>query len=493
MAQGLAVTDVVNVTVTISPTAAPARNFGAGLLVGTTDVIDTDERIRSYSNLEGVGGDFGTTDPEYIAASLFFGQSPQPSILYIGRWAQSATSGLIRGGVLSASEQILTNWTAVTAGSFVISIDGTSRTITGLNFSAALNMPGVAAIIDTALSSWADCRWDANNNQFIIESHATGTSSTVSYATTAGSGTDISAQIKMTSATAASVVAGIAAESLAAALQAFADKSGDWYAAIILPSVSTSVAQAASAVVEGFGRKRIIGYTITSSTVLSGSSTTDLAYILKAANYSRSFVQYSSSSPYAIASFFGRAATVDFTGSNTTLTMKFKIEPGVTAETLTETQAAVLNDKNCNVFVNYDNDTAIIQQGKMSSGLFFDERQGLDWFENFLQTEIWNVLYTSTTKIPQTDAGMQILKTRMEKCCVQAVTNGFVAPGVWNAAGFGSLKQGDTLPDGYYVYAPLVASQSQAGREARKSVPFQIALTLAGAVHSVSIAVNVNR
>lgn len=493
MAQGLAVTDVVNVTVTISPTAAATRNFGAGLLVGVTDVIDVDERIRQYSNLEGVGGDFGTTDPEYIAASLFFSQSPTPSILYIGRWAQSATAGLLRGGVLSAAEQVLTNWTAVTAGSFVMSIDGTSRTITGLNFSATLNMSGVAAIIDTALSSWADCRWDANSSQFVIESHTTGTSSTIGYATTAGSGTDISAQLKMTSATADRAVPGIAAETLAAALQAFADKSGDWYAAIILPSVSTSVALAASAVIEGFGKKRIIGYTTQSSTVLSSASTTDLAYVLKAGNYSRSFVQYSSSSPYAVASFFGRAATVDYTGNNTTITLKFKIEPGVTAETLTETQASVLNDKNCNVFVNYDNSTAIIQQGVMASGIFFDERVGLDWFENFLQTEVWNLLYSSLTKIPQTDAGMQIIKTRIEKCCVQAVTNGLVAPGVWNAAGFGSLKQGDTLPDGYYVYAPLVSSQLQADREARKSVPFQVALKLSGAIHFVNIAVSVNR
>jgi len=85
MAQGLAVSDVVNVTVSISPVAAATRNFGAGLLVGTSDVIDVAERIRSYSNMEGVGQDFGTTDPEYIGASKFFSQVPQPSLLYIGR------------------------------------------------------------------------------------------------------------------------------------------------------------------------------------------------------------------------------------------------------------------------------------------------------------------------------------------------------------------------------------------------------------------------
>ncbi|OYX11474.1 MAG: hypothetical protein B7Z11_04365 [Acidovorax sp. 32-64-7] len=37
----------------------------------------------------------------------------------------------------------------------------------------------------------------------------------------------------------------------------------------------------------------------------------------------------------------------------------------------------------------------IIQEGVMASGQFFDERQGLDWFENAIQTAVWNLLYTS--------------------------------------------------------------------------------------------------
>ncbi|EBC2494115.1 DUF3383 family protein, partial [Salmonella enterica subsp. enterica serovar Newport] len=117
-------------------------------------------------------------------------------------------------------------------------------------------------------------------------------------------------------------------------------------------------------------------------------------------------VQYSTSSKYAALSAFGRAFTVNFNGSNTTITLKFKQEPGITYETLTTDQAAVLDAKNCNVFVYYQNDTAILQQGVMSSGDFFDERHGLDWLQNYVQTNLYNLLYTSTTKVPQTDAGV---------------------------------------------------------------------------------------
>lgn len=491
MAQGLAVSDVVRVDITLSPTAAPTRNFGAALHVGVTDVIDVGERIRQYSNLDGVGGDFGTTDPEYIAAARHFSQSPQPSLLYIGRWAQSATHGTLRGGVLNATEKLISAWTGITAGAFKIDIDGATMSVSGLDFSGAANLPAVAAIIDAGLTG-ASVTWDANSGRFVVKSDTTGASSTVGYAVAPVSGTDISAQLKLTSALAGTTVPGIAAESLATAIQAFVDRSGDWYAAIILPSVTNDVFLAAAQVVEGLGKKRIIGTTISSTTVLDNTVSTDLASVCKAANLMRTFLQYSAS-PYAIASFFGRAATVDFTGSKTTLTMKFKTEPGVVAETLTETQAATLKAKNCNVFVNYDDGSAIIEQGVMAKGYYFDEVQGMDWMENDIQTRNWNLLKTSRTKVPQTNAGMDRIANTMTGTMEQGIVNGFVAPGQWNADGFGTLENGDYLESGYYIYHPDISTQSQSDREARKSVPFQIAAKLAGGVHFVMTAVVLNR
>lgn len=165
----------------------------------------------------------------------------------------------------------------------------------------------------------------------------------------------------------------------------------------------------------------------------------------------------------------------------------------MTAETLTETQAATLKAKKCNVFVNYNNSTAIIQEGQMTDGSFFDEVHGLDYTQNDVQTAVYNALYTSPTKIPQTDAGNEILANVVSARLAQGVTNGLIAPGVWNSSGFGALTQGDTLDKGYYVYTPPVSSQSQADREARKAVTMQCAIKLAGAVHSANVIINVNR
>jgi len=118
---------------------------------------------------------------------------------------------------------------------------------------------------------------------------------------------------------------------------------------------------------------------------------------------------------------------------------------------------------------------------------------GTDWLQNDLQTDVYNLLYTSPTKIPQTDAGINNILARISSRLEQAVANGLVAPGVWTGPAIGALNSGDTLSKGYYVYAPPIATQSQADREARKAPVIQCAIKLAGAVHMADIIVNVNR
>ncbi|MFW6681751.1 DUF3383 family protein [Komagataeibacter intermedius] len=369
---GLSVNNVVDVTVTLQATGSSTRNFGALLLLGTTAGVFSDtENLRAYTGLDDVGEDFGTTDPEYIAADLFFSQSPQPSTLYIGE---------VRDG-----------------------------------------------------------------------------------------------------------------EDIPTAVSRLEDYSADWYglALATTSSIAASTITDVAEMVEGFSVSRSFWFTSQDAAAYDASSTTDLPYLLSKAGYTRTIVQYSSSSPYAAVSMFGRIATVDYSADNTTLTLKFKTEPDITAETLTQTQANALDAKDCNYYVNYQNGDAIIQQGVTASGEWIDTLIGLDAFQNALQVAGWNALYTSTTKIPQTDSGMNILLGVYETVCAQFVDNGLFAPGTWTGPNIGSLLEGGTLTKGYYAYMEPVADQSSSDRAARQAVPCQIACKLAGAVHSSSVAVTV--
>lgn len=381
MPQGLPVSNVVNVDVIMSPTAATGRNFGALLILGPSEVIPITERIRLYSGAEDIGTDFGVTSEEYKAATVFFSQSPAPTQVYVGRWAKT------------------------------------------------------------------------------IATAETGTPETLLQA--------VNAVLQFT----------------------------NWYGLGIAHTdalVDADVLSVATAI-ESASVSRILAVTTQDPDTLVTATTTDLASKLKAGSYGRTFCQYSSSSKYAALSAFGRAFTVNFNGNNTTITLKFKQEPVVTYETLTTAQAAALDAKDANVFVYYANDTAIIQQGVMSNGDFFDERHGLDWLQNYVQTNLFNLLYTSTTKIPQTEAGITRLLTNVEQSMDQAVSNGLVAAGIWNGGPIGQVSPGDTLTKGYYVYANPLSTQAQADREKRKAPLIQVACKLAGAVHFADVQINVVR
>jgi hypothetical protein len=488
----LSVSRLVNVTINLSPLAAARRSFGILCIAGDSNVIDVSERIRSYTALESVATDFGTSAPEYLAAALYFSQSPKPKTLNIARWARTATAGFVKGTVLSTAEKLLSAWTVITNGGFKITVDGGSEVnITGLDFSAETTLNGVAAVITADLTG-AVCTWDGS--RFIITSSTTGVSSSISNLIAPTSGTDISAQLKLTLALRAANVAGIAAESPVACTTILANKSSSWYglqfAASTMPSVSENVAVAG--LIQGLTISRIFGVTITNTSVLEEAITDDLASQLKALLYTRSCTQYSANA-YAIASLFGRAFSVNFAANRSTITLMYKQEPGVVAEELTETQALVLKDKRCNVFVGYDNDTAIVQYGVMSGPAYFDEIHGLDWFQNAVQNAEYNLLYTSGTKIPQTDAGSNQLVNAVSGVCEEAVNNGLVAPGQWNADGFGQLQRGAYLKTGYYIYVAPMALQEQSEREQRKAPPIQVALKLAGAIQEIDVLVNVNR
>lgn len=287
-------------------------------------------------------------------------------------------------------------------------------------------------------------------------------------------------------------------ETLLEAVQACADASNAWYALVVAAPIATdNDIIAVSEFIEASVPSRIVGFTTQDEDVKTPNdgdgNPDDIAYKLKQRKFERTLIQYSSDSPYAVVSLLARALSVNFLGNNTAITLKFKQQPTIAAEYLRTSEAMTLKGKNCNVFAEYNNDMAIIQEGVMCSGTFIDERHGLDWLQNYLQTAIWNLQYTSPTKIPQTEGGMNRYCAVLEDGLEQSVTNGLVAPGVWNGDSFGILKTGDYLSKGYYVYSNPIDDQNQADREDRIAPPIQIAIKLAGAIHFADVLVNVNR
>jgi hypothetical protein len=481
----LSVDPVVSFTITLSPRAPTARGFGIAAIFGTSAVLPLYDRMRVYGGTDDVLVDFSATSPEYLAAQAFFGQSPAPTSVKIGRLFTSAQHAFLKGGAASA---VYTDYTAVTDGGFDLTINGTNRTIADLDFSGAGSMAAIATLIQTALNaalSGTTCVWSTDH--FLITSPSTGTGQTIGFAvapTTGGPSADISALLKLTGATGAVAAQGIAAETITAGLAAAKIFDPDFYGMTLTSFAVTQDIKDAAAWAET--NKVLYCFTNQDANAKLSGNTSDLGYFMKAQGYARTFYQFSTTNPYAVVSMLARAMVVDFSQPDSTITLKFKQEPGVTAEPLTPTEAAALAGKNYNYYVDRGGFN-MLEEGVVANGRFIDEVHGLDWLQGTGQNAVFGGLATSPTKVPQTDEGVVQLVHALEPVLKQAVRNGLLAPGVWRGGNLGEIKRGDYLSKGFYTSAGAVADMLQADKDARKSPPISAIGIGAGAIHSVAV------
>ena len=129
----------------------------------------------------------------------------------------------------------------------------------------------------------------------------------------------------------------------------------------------------------------------------------------------------------------------------------------------------------------------------MASGHFIDEIHGLAWLKDAVQNAVYNLLYQSKTKIPQTDAGQNQIVGVISGVMREALNNGLIAEGQWNADGFGQLERGQMLNNGFYIFTQPMALQDQSIREQRIAPPIQVAIKLAGAIQECDVIIDVNR
>jgi Protein of unknown function (DUF3383) len=194
-----------------------------------------------------------------------------------------------------------------------------------------------------------------------------------------------------------------------------------------------------------------------------------------------------------MASYAGLGLSVNFNGSNTTTTMHLKSLLGVQPDpTMTQTILNLAQAAGADCYVSLQGDSAVFTSG---ANQFYDYVYNLEWFIGALQVAGYNYLAQSSTKVPQTEQGMDGLKGSYRTVCNQAVSNQYLAPGTWTSSTtFGN--QGLFLQNisqyGYYIYSSPISQQLATARAARQAPLVQIAVKSAGAIQSSDVLVYVN-
>ena len=215
-----------------------------------------------------------------------------------------------------------------------------------------------------------------------------------------------------------------------------------------------------------------------------------LPSLLKAASRARAFPFYSPD-PTDIGAVLGTAMGLTLSHPDSAFSLCYKPVSGITPSDLTASEAAAFRALFCNAYLTRGYTHHLLELGTLSDGARYDERLYLDRIAADLQTAAVALLAENPDRLPQTDDASAQFINRFAAILLSYTGMGVLAPAAWRGPSAGPLSAGDTLENGFALWADPYDAQSEADRAAHRAMPIHVALTLAGSLESVTIAINV--
>jgi len=461
--------------------------------------LSTANRYEAYSQIESVATDFGTSSDVYQHATAFFGTTPNAvnagGLFIVGYWRGAdedtdATTGVLKGAQVNEVD-LVGELQKISDGSFDITVDGgTAQNITGLDFRTVIEASDIVTLLNAEITG---ATVSYSNLAFVVTSDTTGASSEVSFASVGASGTYVGELLNLASGTGAVSTDGVASGTLddetkvdaVTALKSLVNFKGFVFVDKPLNAEAKLLAQWCQA-------NGVLSYDVFNQSTNLEIATTNPVWDIKLSGLSNYRCLFSKAGNRRLATaYMARAHTVNFNAENSALTMNLKELP-VSAEDYTQTEITKAKNVGLDIYTTFKRVPKILVSGAND---FVDNRYNLIAYIDAVQTDTFNLLGTTATKIPQTRRGVNQIVDSLEK-----TTRGFVRAGVFGA---GEWSSPDTFGDldtfkrnirefGYYVLAGSLADQPQSERAQRRSPAMQVAVKNAGAIHKVDVIINFN-
>ncbi len=485
----LPISNIINVSITVTPSGATERNVNS-LALFTNDAPGNADPYRIYISAAQVAEDYGTSSVTARMANAIFAQSPNirtgnGRLVIIPMEAVSATSGTITTADISAN---LTAIRAVSSGDIRVTVDGVASDLRGLNFTNASTFTDIAAILQSYLPQ---AKVTATGTGFSIASKKVGSTSSVTMGTVSGgTGTVLNGSGYFNTAGATTAVgANSTGETLVDAI-ARTDALVSYTGVISNLNLEDDVIEDTADAIQAMDK--IYLQHVSSPTDILGIGND----IKEAGNTKTRILLHTAGQAEANlfkAAYAGRAFSVNFTGSNTSQSLNIKqlatIEPD---SYITQTLYEQASTNGVDLYVSYEGVPGIFNTGGND---FFDNPYSDLALKFALQTAGFNFLRQTNTKVPQTEQGMNGLKSAYAGVLERFVRNGAVAPGAWTSSetfGDPEIFRENVLGRGYYIYSLPIVQQSSVERDARKAPLCQIAVKRAGAIHTSDVIVVIN-
>lgn len=459
----MALSDVVNVTISRSSPGVTAAGFGIPL-IGTPRPSWV-ELTRTYATIAAVAADFATSTPEYAAANQMFSQDPAPERIMFGRMGHKPTKVQIisfpgAGSIIDSTLYAVRIWCAgvLQTATFTSGVSTTGALIMA-GITAAINALAVPDIGATAVDSGAGASaictvtGDAAGNYFEIEI------------------------LDLNLLAAAETTADPSGTGTVDDLTAIAAESSAWYG-LCLIFKSKDIVLAAAGWVESNTKLFIMSSSDSQCATHALSGATDVLAALKSASRARTGPAYHPRGyEFFDASELGRWFPIDPGKDNWRMKTLSGVTPGtgVALKALTGTWTTNIEAKRGNYYIDMGGVNVVFGDGLVSDNEYIDVIRGIDWWTARLQERIVN-LEISLEKIPFTDDGVTLIKNQVRAQNSEGISAGLINP--------------NPAPT---VTAPKVADVSPADKAARHLPDVNTAWTLAGAINDMDVNATVTQ
>lgn len=486
----LPVTNIVNVTITNNPQGMGEKNVNSVALFTHEPTASLDP-FQIYVAGNQVAVDYGTSSLTARMASAVFAQNPNirtgnGRLVVIPITAVPANSGEFTTANISANLPALI---LVDSGDIRVTVDGINYDLTGLNFTNCENFEDIAKVINSRiLAASVETFEESGSSGLTFRSKKVGLDSTVVLSTVpGGSGTALSGSGYFNAAGGTAVTGSNSSGETIEEAIARTDGIVGYVPVMTTLSIEDDAVESASDYIQGLDK--LFHH--------AGASPHDVAGIGKIiadkSNRKTRYKVYTQGVDQAKimnAAYVGRGHCVNFNGSQTSMTMNLKalstIEPDTGINQSLYNQAEIYG---VDLYVSFDGVPSVFSTG------------GNDYFDNVyndlalkfaLETAGFNFLRQTGTKIPQTENGMNGLKSAYAQVCERFTNAGAIAPGVWGSSdtfGDPTIFRNNIETRGYYVYSMPIVQQSSVERQSRRAPLVQIAIKRSGAIHSSDVIV----
>ena len=489
----LDINSIVEVQASIIAQGAIRREFGRGIFITSSNKVSASgaARIRAFANQSEIADAYDSGDAPYQAGSAWFSQDPAPKNLLMAGFSKTQRDTVITGKRITAS---LADFQALSSAT--ITFDGNSAG--NVDFSSAGSLADIASTLQSTISATttgATVAFDNTTGGFVI---TIDTSTAVNDVAAGGALTvtdngDKSALFGLN--LPANFALGSAGENITDALDEIEDLDAGFY--WVLPDHASIDDDDMRAIAEwAESRNYMVIMDVSGNAILATNENASIAAQLAETEYSRTALIWSNTGDYKAASLAARLSSWNPSAPASLPTAKFKTLPGRAPDIVNTTQKRELDRKNVNHYSPVGGVNILAEGTTLKPGSWIDVVLWLDWFVDAVRTDVFDLLATTPTRVPQTEDGEAALEDVVSQVCEQGVANGGIAPGTVSSTLAALIRQKSgnaefdgTLSTGYYINIPPFATQAQNDREQRRATPMFIGLKGSGAIHSAEIAI----